>query len=42
MPTRANIRPRRTLTVVTEAASNWRITSEMTIQAMPATSQVHQ
>jgi hypothetical protein len=34
--------PTRMLTVVIEAASNWRITSEMTIQAIPVTSQSHQ
>jgi hypothetical protein len=34
--------PTSTPTVVTEAASNWRIASEMTIQAIPATSQSHQ
>ena len=37
----ANISPTSTPTVVTEAVSNWRITSAMTPQAMPATSHIH-
>ena len=37
-----NMRPTRMPTVVTEAESNWRITSEMRIQAIPANSHIHQ
>ena len=42
MAAKANMNPTRTPTVVTEAASNWRITSEMTSQAIPLTSESHQ
>ena len=37
-----NMTPTSTPTVVTEALSNWRMTSEMTSQATPATSPTHQ
>jgi hypothetical protein len=42
MPANTNMRPTRMPTVVTEAESNWRITSAMASQAMPPASQVHQ
>jgi hypothetical protein len=36
------MQPTRTPTVVMEAASNWRMTREMTSQAIPAMSPTHQ
>ena len=42
MAAKANMNPRRTPTVVTDAVSNCRITSEMTSQAIPLASESHQ
>ncbi len=42
MPANRNMSPMMTPTVLTEASSNWRITTEMMIQEIPATTQSHQ
>ena len=42
MPASRNMSPMMTPTVLTEASSNWRITTEMMIQEIPATTQSHQ
>jgi hypothetical protein len=42
MPASTNMKPTMMPTVVTEAESNWRITSAIASQAMPPASQVHQ
>ena len=42
MPAPRNMSPTRMPTVVTDAWSNWRTTSEMATHAIPATSSTHQ
>ena len=41
-PANRNMRPTMTPTVLTEVSSNWRITTDTMIQAIPVTSQSHQ